>query len=233
MLPKGKTLNQASDGFRNQGQFLAALNVSRNLGIPFDALKTDMTQRHLSLGQSIQDLKSSASSTVEARRAETEADRDIRNATTTTPSMTRTTRKTSNKNGASSERSKEHSRSVAQQIAANAPLASKVRALLPSGMNLQQSASGFRSERQFLSALHASKDLGIPFAQLQAEMTGADHDSLSRAIHELKPTVDAAAAARTARHEAAADLRSTTPTTTAPTPTTTTQKAGNPDGGDE
>src|SRR6185436_10792187 len=34
---------QASLGFKNQGQFIAALHVSRNLGIPFADLKTAMT----------------------------------------------------------------------------------------------------------------------------------------------------------------------------------------------
>jgi len=43
MLPKGMTLNEASKGFKNQGQFIAALHVSQNLGIPFADLKTAMT----------------------------------------------------------------------------------------------------------------------------------------------------------------------------------------------
>jgi hypothetical protein len=36
------TLNAASEGFRNQGQFLAALHVSKNLNIPFKDLKAAM-----------------------------------------------------------------------------------------------------------------------------------------------------------------------------------------------
>ena len=76
-------------------------------------------------------------------------------------------------------------------------------------MTLKKAAKGFTSERQFLSALHAAKDLGIPFAQLKAEMTGHDHDSLTQAIRELKPGVNARAAAKTAQQEASADLRST------------------------
>ncbi len=43
MLPKGITLNEASKGFKNQGQFIAALHVSQNLGIPFADLKAEMT----------------------------------------------------------------------------------------------------------------------------------------------------------------------------------------------
>jgi len=77
MLPKGMTLDQASRGFKNQGQFIAALHVSQNLGIPFKDLKNDMTVKHLSLGQSIQDLKPTARSGDEARKAETAANHDL------------------------------------------------------------------------------------------------------------------------------------------------------------
>ena len=77
MLPKGMTLDQASRGFKNQGQFIAALHVSQNLGIPFKDLKNDMTVKHLSLGQSIQDLKPTAHSHDEARKAETAANHDL------------------------------------------------------------------------------------------------------------------------------------------------------------
>lgn len=77
LLPSGMLLNDASNGFKNQGQFLAALHVSRNLGIPFSSLKQDMTGRKLSLGQSIQDLKKSADAEHETERAEREANDDL------------------------------------------------------------------------------------------------------------------------------------------------------------
>jgi hypothetical protein len=37
------TAYQAAYGFKNLGQFVAATNVSRNLGIPFEQLKLQMT----------------------------------------------------------------------------------------------------------------------------------------------------------------------------------------------
>jgi hypothetical protein len=37
------TVFQAAYGFKNLGQFVAATNVSKNLGIPFDTLKVQMT----------------------------------------------------------------------------------------------------------------------------------------------------------------------------------------------
>ena len=62
-------------------------------------------------------------------------------------------------------------------------------------------------------ALHASKNLDIPFRQLRAEMTGRDHDSLGVAIQELKQGTNASAAVSTAEKQADADLEATTPQT--------------------
>jgi hypothetical protein len=68
---------EAADGFRNLGQFVAAVNVSNNLNIPFDKLKADMVTKKMSLGQSIQDLRPASSAAVEAQHAEYDADRLI------------------------------------------------------------------------------------------------------------------------------------------------------------
>ena len=72
-LPAGTDLMKAADGFRNLGQFVAAVNVSKNLDIPFAKLKTEMVKENLSLGQAIQKLKPTVSGTVEAQRAEYDA----------------------------------------------------------------------------------------------------------------------------------------------------------------
>jgi hypothetical protein len=77
MLPAGLAVDQAALGFRNQGQFVAAVNVSRNLGIPFVDLKTAMVNDGLSLGQSIQRLKPTTDGDVEASRATRWANRQL------------------------------------------------------------------------------------------------------------------------------------------------------------
>jgi hypothetical protein len=82
---------------------------------------------------------------------------------------------------------------------------------LPSGMTVATAASGFKTEGQFIAALHVSRNLNIPFAQLKAEMTGADHDSLGQAIHDLQPAANVKMAVTTARQEARADIKATTP----------------------
>ena len=63
MLPKGMTLNTASRGFKNQGQFIAALQASNKHNIPFRQLKAAMLGKNgaapMSLGQAMHSLRSS------------------------------------------------------------------------------------------------------------------------------------------------------------------------------
>ena len=77
MLPSGESISQAAAGFKNEGQFIAALHVSQNLGIPFDQLKTKMTGYDaMALGAAIHALKPSVSekdSKEEAKKAEAQA----------------------------------------------------------------------------------------------------------------------------------------------------------------
>lgn len=96
---------------------------------------------------------------------------------------------------------------VAARISSHPQLLEKVKAMLPAGMTLDQASAGFKNEGQFIAALHVSRNLNIPFAQLQAEMTGKDHDSLGQAIHDLQPATDAKRAAKTAEKEADADVK--------------------------
>jgi len=97
------------------------------------------------------------------------------------------------------------------RIEQNPALKSKVESMLPAGENLKTAASGFKNGGQFLAALHASKDLGIPFDQLKAKMMGSNSPmSLGQAIHALKPNVtekDADNEADKAEKEARADVR--------------------------
>lgn len=73
-LPAGTDLMAASAGFRNLGQFVAAVNASNNLGVSFTQLKAKMVSGGLSLGQAIQAVRPlTASATIEAQRAEYDA----------------------------------------------------------------------------------------------------------------------------------------------------------------
>jgi hypothetical protein len=69
----------AASGFKNLGQFVAAVNVSNNLGIEFNMLKRLIVGDGLSLGQAIQQAKAldAAGATRIANQAVIQADADI------------------------------------------------------------------------------------------------------------------------------------------------------------
>lgn len=91
-LPMGTDLMDAADGFRNLGQFVAAVNVSNNLGLTFSELKTRMVDDGMSLGQAIKAERADmADTTTVALRAETEANQLIASTSTTTSSTTTST----------------------------------------------------------------------------------------------------------------------------------------------
>jgi hypothetical protein len=110
-LPANVTVIQAASGFKNVGQFIAAVNVSNNQGILFSDLKAKMTgltvdgqpmlptggtaavPTTMSLGQAVQALKGvdSTTATQIANTAFTQANQQIASTTTTTTSTTTTT----------------------------------------------------------------------------------------------------------------------------------------------
>jgi hypothetical protein len=73
-LPAGTNIDQASTGFTSLGQFVATVCVSRNLGIPFDTLKSHVTgPSAVPLGQAIHQLRPDAKAKDEAAHAEAQA----------------------------------------------------------------------------------------------------------------------------------------------------------------
>jgi hypothetical protein len=86
-LPLGTDINAAAAGFRNLGQFVAAVNVAYNHGISFDALRQRMTgPEPMSLGQALQQVKglNGAVASTTAQTALAQAEADIQATTTTT-----------------------------------------------------------------------------------------------------------------------------------------------------
>jgi hypothetical protein len=73
--------------------------------------------------------------------------------------------------------------------------------------NLKNDASGFKNFGQFVAAVHVSRNLDIPFADLQAKMSGDKAMSLGKAIQELKPDADSKGEAKKATAEAAEDVK--------------------------
>ncbi len=179
LVPQGMTLESAAAGFRNQGQFVAALHVSHNLNIPFDQLKTIMTgPGSVSLGKAIQELRpnlDSKSLKDNTTLAEHQAERDI-----------------------AQSKSAGKPDGFADRINSNTALASRLRALLPPGTTLQSAAAGFKNEGQFIAALEASKNLNISFVDLKDRVTAGQ--SLGQAIHALRPSLSEDASETEASH---------------------------------
>ena len=79
-------------------------------------------------------------------------------------------------------------------------------ALLPGGMSQKEACEGIKTTEECAAALHASRNLNIPFADLKAQM--AHGGQLEAAIHAVKPNADAAAEASRAQQQAHSDLSS-------------------------
>lgn len=96
---------------------------------------------------------------------------------------------------------------VGEHLAHNTGLANKLEGLL--GVNslaaLEAKAQGFQNLGQFVSAVHVSHNLDIPFDQLKTKLL-AD-ESLGQAIHDLKPQLNAKAEAKKAKRQADQDLK--------------------------
>jgi len=76
LLPTGTDMQTAASGFENLGEFVAAVHVSSNLGVSFDALKSQMLNGD-SLGEAIHVLNPNADAQAEARKARAQAKREL------------------------------------------------------------------------------------------------------------------------------------------------------------
>jgi hypothetical protein len=92
---------------------------------------------------------------------------------------------------------------VQQALRRDPLLAAMVSGRLPAGTNLMMLAAGFGDVRQFVGAVNAAKNLGIPFHHLKRRMV-YDGMSLGLAIQDMLPRSDYRSAARLAENEAAA-----------------------------
>lgn len=80
MLPAGESVQKAASGFKNLGRFVAAVNVSHNLDLPFNQLKNKVTSGD-SLGKAIHTMDSSLTHKEvkhQVKKAKHEAKKEIR-----------------------------------------------------------------------------------------------------------------------------------------------------------
>jgi len=98
-------------------------------------------------------------------------------------------------------------KSISDHLNSQSKLSSKLQSLLPAGTDLKTASSGFKNLGQFVAAVHVSNNLGIPFDQLKAKMTGDHAESLGKAIQELKPDASAKSETKKANKQADADIK--------------------------
>jgi hypothetical protein len=105
--------------------------------------------------------------------------------------------------------SMESSKTPGTLLAQNKNLASKLSALLakqnPPITDLQAASMGFKNLGQFVSAVHVSNNLNIPFSQLKTAIQS--DGSLGKAIKALRPDADAKAETKTAKKQTDEDMR--------------------------
>jgi len=112
-----------------------------------------------------------------------------------------------------------HGMTTKQILSKNTALAGKIQTL--TGMSAQKACSGFKNLGQCVAAAHVSKNLGISFACMQADMTGQTPTkgsacpagsggksmSLGKAIQTLRPTANSKTEAQKATKQADADIK--------------------------
>lgn len=185
LLPKGANPSAAAAGFEDTNQFMTTLHAAHNMNIPFDDLKSKTTGKgHVSIEKAARQLRPDLDEKTikeNLKLAEKQSNRDMVQASTP---------------GGKD--------SVAEKIASNSELSSRISALLPPGSNLVSSAGGFRNEGQFIATAEAAHNLNLPFADLKDRVTAGQ--SLGEAIHAMKPGMsesEARTSAQTASTQAA------------------------------
>src|SRR5260370_437310 len=78
---------------------------------------------------------------------------------------------------------------VANAFDRNPYLSSMLKPLLPARTTMTGAATGFRNQRQFIAALHLSKNLIIPFDQIKTRVTGNHRMSLSDSLRDIRPSL--------------------------------------------
>ena len=78
---------------------------------------------------------------------------------------------------------------VANGFEKNTYLASVVKPLLPPRTSMTNAAAGFKKERDFIAALHLSKNLVISFYDIKTRVSGHHRMSLNDALRDIRPSI--------------------------------------------
>lgn len=98
-------------------------------------------------------------------------------------------------------------RSSNTELKINEKLTAKLKTLLPQGSDPQYLSKGFTELKDFVTTVRASNNLGVPFPDLKHKMIDGSAKALEKAIHELKPDIDAKAETKKAGEQAKQDIK--------------------------
>ncbi len=84
-------------------------------------------------------------------------------------------------------------------------LRERVQSVLNKGTKLELAAEDFRTAEEFVTVAHAARNTSVPFVVLKHRVLNEGR-TLSDAIHEAKPDLDAKAEVARAREAAQTDL---------------------------
>ena len=75
------------------------------------------------------------------------------------------------------------------------------------GVDVVSAADGFKDLQQFVSAVHASHNLGLRFDTLKTKLVTGKRANLRQAIQELRPAASAAIESQRAQYDADGTIR--------------------------
>lgn len=89
----------------------------------------------------------------------------------------------------------------------NEKLATKLKTLLPQDTSPGAASKGFGELKEFVATVRAANNLGVAFSDLKGKMTDGSSKELQKAIHQLKPDVDAKTEVKKANEQAKQDIK--------------------------
>ena len=89
----------------------------------------------------------------------------------------------------------------------NEKLATKLKTLLPQDTSPGTASKGFGELKEFVATVRAANNLGVAFSELKGKMADGSSKELQKAIHQLKPDVDAKAEVKKANEQAKQDIK--------------------------
>jgi len=93
------------------------------------------------------------------------------------------------------------------ELRINDKLTAKLKTLLPEGSDPHYLSKGFAELKDFVTTVHASNNLKVPFGDLKHKMADGSPKELQKAIHELKPDADPKAETKKASEQAKQDIK--------------------------